>query len=223
MLQKYSDYLRAAFMHRYFIKTPWLVRRFFPSYTWRMPADGRAVYLTFDDGPHPEITPWVLDQLKKYGAEASFFCIGNNVERFPDVYRQVLTAGHAVGNHTFHHLNGWKTDDEKYLADVAAASKLISTNLFRPPYGRIRKRQAEGLSPLLGGDIKVIMWDVLSADFDRGFSPEDCYRHVVKNVGAGSVIVFHDSEKAWPNLSVALPRALEFLAANGYKCKKIEL
>ena len=210
-------------MHRYFIRTPWVVRKIFSSYIWNLPAKEPVVYITFDDGPHPEITPWVLEQLKKYGVKASFFCIGNNVRQFPEVYRQIIDEGHATGNHTYHHLNGWKTPDRAYLNDIAAAAELIPTNLFRPPYGRIKGRQARQLPGLLKKQVKIIMWDVLSADFDRNFSPEECYRNVVDHVRPGSIIVFHDSEKAWPNLVHALPRTLEFLRGNGYICKKIEL
>lgn len=210
-------------MHRYLIKTPWWLKRLYPSYVWSLPADGPVVYLSFDDGPHPEITPWVLDQLKQHDAEASFFCIGNNVAKYGDVYRQILDAGHAVGNHTYHHLNGWKTGDDAYLKDAADAAALIDTNLFRPPYGRIRASQAKKLSATLGRDMKVIMWEVLSADFDRSFSPQQCAAHVTRKVRPGSIIVFHDSEKAWPNLCEALPYVLRFLGEKGYRCKKIQL
>src|SRR6476469_8688400 len=131
-------------MHRFFIKTHWLVKRLFNNYTWSFPRTEAAVYLTFDDGPHPVVTPWVLAQLKQYNARATFFCVGENVAQYPDVYRQILAAGHAVGNHTQHHANGWKTETAAYLEDVKEAAQYISSSLFRPPYGRIKKAQAQG-------------------------------------------------------------------------------
>jgi peptidoglycan-N-acetylglucosamine deacetylase len=211
-------------MHRYFTRTPWLVKRFFSSYTWSLPADDNAVYLTFDDGPNPEITPWVLEQLQEYDAKATFFCVGNNVQQYPDVYKQIITEGHAVGNHTYHHLNGWKSDDSKYLEDVSKASEVIDSNLFRPPYGRIRNSQASKLSQALQrSNSRVIMWDVLSADFDTSISPEQCLINVLENVSAGSIIVFHDSEKASNNLKYALPGTLKYLNQEGFRLKRIEL
>lgn len=210
-------------MHQYFIKTPWIVKKFFPNYFWSLPANDNAVYLTFDDGPHPTITPWVLDELKKYEALTTFFCIGNNVEKYTDVYQRILNENHATGNHTFHHLNGWKTSDKKYLEDVSKAAQFMKSNLFRPPYGRIKNKQARKISNVLEADAKIIMWDVLSADFDSNFSPQQCLSNVIDNVSPGSIIVFHDSEKAFTNLKYALPKTLEFLKEEGYTLKKIEL
>jgi len=210
-------------MHKYFIKTPWVVKKFFPDYVWSLPGGEKNVYLTFDDGPHPTITPWVLDQLKQYNAEASFFCIGNNVEKFPDIYKEVLKHNHAVGNHTHHHLNGWKTGDEKYLNDISRASKIIRSNLFRPPYGRIKNKQAKQIAHAMQIDTaKIIMWDVLSADFDSSFSPKQCLNNVLENFSVGSIVVFHDSEKALNNLKYALPKTLEFLGQREFCCRKIE-
>jgi peptidoglycan/xylan/chitin deacetylase (PgdA/CDA1 family) len=209
-------------MYRYFIKTPWWVKKVFPSYVWNIPAANKVVYLTFDDGPHPTVTPWVLAELKKYGAKATFFCIGNNVVQYPDVYRQTLKEGHAVGNHTQQHMNGWKTSTDKYLCDVTAATEVIATSLFRPPYGRITSAQAKGLAKAMKDkNAKVIMWDVLSADFDRSISPEQCVQNVLKNVSPGSVIVFHDSEKAFVNLEAGLPEVLKTLEREGYRFEKI--
>lgn len=211
-------------MHKYFIKTPWIVKKFFPNYIWDLSNDEKIVYLTFDDGPHPTITPWVLNQLEQFKAEASFFCIGNNVEKFPEIYEDILKSNHAVGNHTYHHLNGWKTEDEKYLDDISKASQVISSNLFRPPYGRMKSKQAKQVANAMQNVAsKIIMWDVLSADFDSSFSPQKCLNNVLENFSAGSIIVFHDSEKAFNNLKYALPKTLEFLQQREFRCKKIEL
>lgn len=214
-------YLRRA-MHRYFIKTPWLVRAIFSSYTWKVKTERREVFLTFDDGPHPVITPWVLEQLKAFDAKATFFCIGNNVEQYPEVYRQILAEGHAVGNHTFHHLNGWKTADAAYLDDIQQAAQLIHSSLFRPPYGRIKRSQAKKIPAVIPKQkVQLVMWDVLSADFDVNFSPEQCLENVLKNYGRGSVIVFHDSQKAWRNLEYILPKVLLELQRRGFACNPI--
>jgi peptidoglycan/xylan/chitin deacetylase (PgdA/CDA1 family) len=210
-------------MHRYFIKTPWIVRKIFSDYLWRVATKEKEVYLTFDDGPHPTITPWVLEELRKHHAKASFFCIGDNVRKYPEVYRQIISEGHAVGNHTDHHLNGWKTNTDDYVADIAAASGWIKTALFRPPYGRLRAAQARRLAGAMKvQQPKVIMWDVLSADFDPAFSPERCLSNVTEYSRGGSIIVFHDSEKARKNLEFALPRALRFLEGEGYVFRALE-
>lgn len=203
-------------MHRFFIKTPWWVKQLFPAYVWHLPAKGKEVYLTFDDGPHPGITPWVLDELRRFDAKATFFCVGSNVAKHPAVYNRILVEGHAVGNHTHTHCNGWKTDTTQYLADVAAAADYINSNLFRPPYGRIKKAQAAGIKTALKKEsAKIILWDVLSADFDQNLPPQKCLRNVLKNTEAGSVIVFHDSEKAEKNLKYTLPKVLEELHNQG--------
>ncbi|MEI6949205.1 polysaccharide deacetylase family protein [Paraflavisolibacter sp. H34] len=210
-----------VYMYRYFIKTHRLVKRLFPAYVWSMPATEKVVYLTFDDGPHPRATPFVLDELKKHAAEATFFCLGKNVLQHPDLYRRILAEGHATGNHTHDHLNGWKVTTEAYLANVAEAAKHIHSPLFRPPYGKIRRRQARQITELLGPHSRIIMWDVLSADFATSLSGEDCLGYVLKYYGPGSVIVFHDSEKAFPRLEYVLPRVLERLGQEGYRFLKI--
>jgi peptidoglycan/xylan/chitin deacetylase (PgdA/CDA1 family) len=211
-------------MHRYFIKTPWIAKKLFPNYIWNLPARQNEVYLTFDDGPHPTITPWVLNELKRFNAHATFFCIGNNVQRFPEIYRAIIDEGHAVGNHTYHHLNGWKTEEKKYLKDIEEASLLIRSNLFRPPYGRIKSKQAQQIKSAIRSDnARIIMWDVLSGDFDQYYSGEQCVDNVVENTGPGAIIVFHDSEKAFQNLEYALPKVLEYLNNDGYIFKKIEV
>ena len=209
-------------MHRYFIKIPWIVKKFFASYIWNIPGNEKEVYLTFDDGPHPIITPWVLEELKKYNAYATFFCIGKNVEQYKETYNSILEAGHSTGNHTFNHLNGWQTEDDKYLKDILDASHLIHSNLFRPPYGKIKLRQARKISDAFDNRIKIIMWDTLSGDFDNNYTAQQCVQNVIENVREGSIIVFHDSEKAYPNLKQSLPDVLHFLREEGYRFKKIQ-
>ena len=201
----------------YLIKTPFLLKAFYPKCTWDIPSKEKVLYLTFDDGPHPEITTFVLEALKKYNAKATFFCIGNNVLSYPNMYENILAQGHAVGNHTYDHLNGWKTDLPIYFENIKSAAKLIESPFFRPPYGRITKQQIKQLK--LANDLpnKIIMWDVLSGDFDLKLSGETCARNVIKNAVPGSIIVFHDSVKAWDRLSVALPIVLNYFTDLGYK------
>ncbi len=194
-------------------------RWIYPGLTWQMPAGEKKLYLSFDDGPHPSVTPFVLDELKKYDAKASFFCTGKNVENHPGIYKRILTEGHATGNHTYQHVNGWNTADAAYFQDVNKAAQFIDSVLFRPPYGRITRFQASQLQERL--QYKIIMWTVLSADFDTAISGEKCLANVVKNVKDGSIIVFHDSEKARDRMQFALPRVLEKLSAEGYTFHKI--
>ncbi len=197
---------------RYFVKTPWWLKKIYPKRTWSIGTREKIVYFTFDDGPHPVATPFVLDQLKEYNAKATFFCIGKNVAAHPGIYQRILNEGHQVGNHTQHHLNGWKTEDETYFNDVSAASAYISSRLFRPPYGRMKASQARLLK-----EYKVVMWDVLSADFDESIGPEQCLQNVIRNFSPGSIIIFHDSQKAFPRLEYALPQCLAFFAEKGYQ------
>jgi len=208
----------------YTIKSPWVLRKTFPGYTWKVETDQPVLYLTFDDGPHPEITGFVLDELKRYNAKATFFCIGNNVALYPETYKRILMEGHRVGNHTYSHLNGWKTNDKKYLDDVLKAREHINSDLFRPPYGKITGFQARLLSRIKTSDhglFRIVMWDVLSADFDINLTAEKCYTNVVKNVSNGSIIVFHDSEKAFPRLKNCLPEVLKTLVGKGYRLEAI--
>lgn len=208
-------------MYKYFIKIPWIAKKFFSSYIWSINTAEKEIYLTFDDGPHPIITPWVLDELKKYGAKATFFCIGNNVAKYPVVFNRIKQEEHAVGNHTYNHLNGWKYAVKKYIDDVRKATLLIESNLFRPPYGKIKPAQAKDVKKLLGNNAKIIMWDVLSADFDKTISASQCLQNVITNYKEGSIIVFHDSEKAYTNLKYVLPLVLENLQKKGFTCKKL--
>jgi len=212
-------------MKPYLVKTPKLVKWIFPKRIWAFPKDNTSIYLTFDDGPIPEVTPWVLQKLKKYNAKATFFCIGDNIKKHPEIFKAVLSEGHAIGNHTFNHLNGWKTETSTYVENVLKASKTIQESknikrqlLFRPPFGRITSKQSKTLQKL---GFKIIMWDILSADFDASVSKENCFQNVFKNIYPGSIIVFHDSLKSEKNLRYALPKILEFISKNGWKCKSI--
>ncbi len=200
----------------YFVKTPWWLQKIYHEAIWKAAGKEQQVYLTFDDGPHPQITPYVLDLLTKYQAKATFFCIGNNVRKYPAIYQRVIEAGHRIGNHTEHHLNGWKVSDEKYLQDITDAAGVIDSNLFRPPYGRIRKSQLRWLADQ-NPAIRTIMWDVLSGDFDVRLNSDQCIRNVIRHTRAGSIIVFHDSEKAFPRLEKSLPVILENLSQRGFR------
>jgi peptidoglycan/xylan/chitin deacetylase (PgdA/CDA1 family) len=202
----------------YLVRTPALLKWIYKDCLWQMPGDGGRVYLTFDDGPHPEITAWVLDQLAAYGAKGSFFCIGDNVRKFPETYQRILDEGHSVGNHTFHHLNGWKTEDDTWFSDIGKASALIDSSLFRPPYGRIRLRQVRRLRSL---GMRPVMWSVLSGDFDQALSGEVCAANVLDNMRPGSVVVFHDSEKAEDRLRYALPLVLQMIKEKGWLAEKL--
>ena len=180
------------------------------------------MYLTFDDGPNPVATPFVLEQLKKYNASATFFCIGKNVKDHPSLYGQLIEEGHAIGNHTFNHVNGWKVADNVYFKDIIEAKKYIDSSLFRPPYGRITRFQAKHLKQS-ALQFKVVMWDVVSGDFDTTISPDKCSFNVLRNAGEGSIVVFHDSEKAFPNLKKALPDTLEYFSVRGYRFEAIRV
>ena len=202
---------------QYFIKTPWWLKKIYPDRLWDIATNENIIYLTFDDGPHPVATPFVLNALKKYNAKATFFCIGKNVLQYPAIYNRILDEGHQVGNHTQHHLNGWKTHTTIYLADVAEASTYINSNLFRPPYGRIKASQVKGIGESLKKkSAKIVMWDVLSGDFDESLSKEKCLNNVISKTRPGSIIVFHDSEKAFPRLKYTLPVFLEIFAKKGF-------
>jgi peptidoglycan/xylan/chitin deacetylase (PgdA/CDA1 family) len=191
----------------YFVKTPGWLKKLYDQCIWSIPVNRKIIYLSFDDGPHPVLTPFVLDELKKYNAKASFFCIGKNVLAHPDIYRRIIDEGHAVGNHSFNHLNGWKTADHIYLDDLAEAKKYIDSRLFRPPYGRINRFQLKQLS-LQRFNLKAVMWTVLSGDFDEKISPENCLENVLLNSESGSIIVFHDSDKAAVRMQHALKGTL---------------
>ena len=205
----------------YLVKSNILLRSAYPNRFWKIDSKGRKeIYLTFDDGPHPQITTFVLDELRKYNAKATFFCIGNNVKKHPEKYELILKRDHAVGNHTFSHINGWKTIDDAYLQDIEEAAKYINTKLFRPPYGRMSYKQ-EKLFRSKFPRHDIIMWDVLSADYDQNISAEKCLKNVIKNAKSGSIIVFHDSEKAFARLKYALPKVLEHFSERGFSFKSL--
>jgi peptidoglycan/xylan/chitin deacetylase (PgdA/CDA1 family) len=204
----------------YLIRSSWWLRKLYRRCIWSINVKEKTIFLSFDDGPHPTITTFVLDELKKYNAKASFFCIGKNVVAYPEIYKRIIEEGHTVGNHSHNHLNGWKTKDDIYLNDIASAKKYIDSNLFRPPYGKIKSFHLNQLA-LPGFNLKTIMWSVLSGDFDKTITKEKCLQNVIENTKKGSIVVFHDSEKAFDRMRFALPETLKYFAANGYKFEKI--
>lgn len=210
------------------VKTPLVIKKMLPNYVWNMPTTSKTLYLTFDDGPTPEITNWVLDTLNQFDAKATFFCIGKNIEKYPEIFQNILDNGHAIGNHTNNHVKGWRTSTKKYIENIDEAQKYIdfetlklqlkSVNLFRPPYGQIRPKQGKALENL---GFKIIMWNVLSCDWDNTITQETCLKNVITNVSNGSIVVFHDSVKAEYNMKYALPRVLEHFRNKGYAFKSI--
>ncbi|EMQ96240.1 Polysaccharide deacetylase [Xanthomarina gelatinilytica] len=236
-------------------KLPLFVKKLFPKYTWNLPTEEKVLYLTFDDGPTPLITNWTLDMLDEYQAKATFFCIGNNIEKHPDIFQEILKRGHVVGNHSYNHPTGWKTTTEAYVENVKRTQDIIdfqlqkldrtekacsggsknnnqpeprrqvraghqstTNNLFRPPYGRITKAQGRRLMAL---DYKIIMWSILALDWSLKTTKEKCVKNVIKNVKRGSIVVFHDSEKASENMQYALPKVLEHFSKQGYTFKSL--
>lgn len=248
-------------MDFYWIKTNKLIKRLFTNQVWDIPNQEKKVYLTFDDGPTPEATEWVLSVLKQHNIKATFFCIGDNIRKYPEIFQKVILEGHSIGNHTYNHLQGWKTSNKVYLENIKQCEEAIrkqmaesrwqkaddrqettknilekneSSNnqknatcnletancgLFRPPYGKIRPSQS---AQLRKKGYKIIMWDVLSADFDLRITPEKCLDNVIKNTSQGSVIVFHDSRKAFKNLEYALPKTIEILKEKGFLFDRID-
>jgi peptidoglycan/xylan/chitin deacetylase (PgdA/CDA1 family) len=204
----------------YLVKTPSWVKKIYPNYTWEMPKGNKVIYLTFDDGPHPEATTFVLDCLQQFNAKATFFCIGKNVQAHPAIYKRIIDDGHAVGNHTHHHLNGWKTKDADYLKDIEEASGYIHSCLFRPPYGRITRFQAQQLKAARY-QFEIIMWTVLSGDFDPRLKKEKCWQQIALNIDDGSIVVFHDSAKAYDKLIYVLPKVLEHFTNQGYRFERL--
>jgi len=200
----------------YLVKSPLLLKWYYPTLTWNKTRKDKVIYLTFDDGPIPDVTTFVLKTLKDFDAKATFFCIGDNIRKHPEVFEQLKEGGHSIGNHTFNHLKGWKTADQAYLDNFKKCQQLTNTDLFRPPYGRIKKSQIKGIKSI-NPKTQIIMWDVLSGDFDTNLLPENCYKNVIKNTRNGSVIVFHDSLKAFDRLEYTLPRVLRYFKDIGYQ------
>ena len=199
----------------YLVKTPWLLKAIYPALVWHKSRDTRRIYLTFDDGPIPIVTPFVLNILKQYNARATFFCIGDNVNKHPDIYKQLIADGHRIGNHTYNHLKGWVTADKTYVDNFLKCDELVSSSLFRPPYGRIKKSQAKLLKDI-NPKLEIIMWDVLSGDFDQHLDPAKCLKNILKHTENGSIVVFHDSLKDFPRLEYTLPRAMAKWSKMGY-------
>jgi peptidoglycan-N-acetylglucosamine deacetylase len=197
-----------------------LFRTVFPKYIWRIPINKPTIYLTFDDGPVPNATEFVLKTLSKYQIKATFFCIGENVVKYPTLFNEILSNGHSIGNHTMNHLNGWNTDNQIYIENFRACAEVVpKTNLFRPPYGKIKKKQANSI---LQGS-QIIMWDVISGDFSLDISPKECLEKSIQYTEPGTIIVFHDSEKAYKNMSFALPQYIEHFLERGYRFEPIIL
>ncbi|TAF45809.1 MAG: polysaccharide deacetylase family protein [Sphingobacteriales bacterium] len=237
----------------YLIKTPWWLKKIYPQLIWHKARSNKTIFLTFDDGPIPIVTPWVIKTLKSYHAKATFFCIGDNINKHPDIFLQLKADEHAIGNHTYNHLNGWKTANNAYINNVNKCQHLTQTHLFRPPYGRIKKSQIFDIQKLQSENLKdigqnlnpvfnqtetlhtpfeiseianqkaqIIMWDVLSGDFDTTLSPQKCLKNVLKHTQNGSIVVFHDSLKAWERLRYVLPKALNYWQKKGYSFEIIK-
>lgn len=205
-------------------RTPFFIPWLYPGLTWRMPGDSHELYLTFDDGPIPGVTEFVLDTLRRYSVKATFFCIGDNVRKHPHIFEKILTEGHTAGNHTFNHLNGWSTSTALYMENIRLCEdeitkhrgRFIGSPLFRPPYGRITRSQIRTLTAF-----KIIMWDVLSADYDKSLSEDACLTNTIDACRKGSIIVFHDSIKAEKNVTFVLPRMIEHFMEKGFAFKAI--
>jgi peptidoglycan-N-acetylglucosamine deacetylase len=218
------EFLDFLTMDKFFVNTSRWLHRFFPNYIWRIETSEPIVYLTFDDGPTPMVTPWVLELLKTFDAKATFFCIGSNIEEHPNIAKSILEEGHSLSNHTLHHEKGWKTSDINYVNSVLETERHINSihsqkknstkKLFRPPYGRIKSSQAKALKSM---GYEIVMWDVLSRDYAKSVSSEACVQNVLKHNKSGSIIVFHDSKKAFPILEKALPEILISLKNMGYR------
>lgn len=197
--------------------TPKFLQQIFPDLVWKMETSQKEIYLSFDDGPIPETTPWILTQLEQFDARASFFCVGHNIDKYPELYTRMIHEGHTVGSHSYNHLSGWGTENLEYLLNVRKGAHAAGSRLYRPPYGRMKPSQIR----ILKHHYKIIMWDVLSGDFDPDLSAEDCYRNVIRNTAAGSIVVFHDSLKSKTKLKFVLPRVLEHFSTKGFRFKAL--
>jgi peptidoglycan-N-acetylglucosamine deacetylase len=204
------------------MRPPLLIKALFRSLVWNIKTKDLVLFLTFDDGPIPEVTPDVLEILKRYNAKATFFCIGENIKKHPEIFQQVIQDGHAVGNHTYNHLNGWKTKKEEYLENIKKCREVLnlkqqSSNLFRPPYGRITPFQYS----IINKQYSIIMWDVLSEDWKKELTPEDCFQKVKRNAKPGSITVFHDSLKATERMKPALEKTLKYFSEKGFRFESL--
>ena len=204
----------------YLVRSPLLLKWYYSQLTWNKTRDHKVIYLTFDDGPIPDVTDFVLKTLHSYNAKATFFCIGDNILKYPEIFESIKNNGHSIGNHTFNHLKGWDTSDDVYFQNFQKCQIQTGTDLFRPPYGRIKKSQI-ALIKAQYPKMDIIMWDTLSGDFDVNLSPERCLQNVVKYTRNGSIIVFHDSLKAADRLFFTLPRALQYFSNLGYQFKSL--
>jgi peptidoglycan-N-acetylglucosamine deacetylase len=202
-----------------FYSAPFWIRMIYPNgLIWRIPTHNREIFLTFDDGPIPEVTPLVLSILKKYNVKATFFCVGENVQKYPDVFEMLAAEGHVTGNHTFHHVKGWKTSYNSYIAEVEQSNQLIKSKLFRPPHGQITWKLARKLKK----EYRIIMWSALTGDYDKKLTGEQCLANAIKYTSPGAVIVFHDSLKACERLEYALPKFIEYCLTEGYSFGVLE-
>jgi peptidoglycan-N-acetylglucosamine deacetylase len=203
----------------YFLTSHWFIKIFYPSLIWNIPTKEKTIFLTFDDGPTPDVTEKVLDLLNQYNAKATFFCLGKNVVAHPDLFKSIINQGHAVGNHTYNHLHGWKTEDSIYFDDVQQCKEAVNSLLFRPPYGRIKFSQIRKLKH----DYKIIMWDILSGDFDKNLSKEKSLSVLLNTIRKDSIVVYHDSIKASEKMLYTLPIILEQYSAKGFRFDSINL
>ena len=203
-------------LKRWSIQPPKWVRLIFKDAIWRVDEKEKTVFLTFDDGPVPEVTPWVCNELKRRGIKATFFCVGENVVKHPEIYQMVIEKGHQTGNHAFNHLPAWRCSGKEYFENIELGMEQIDSTLFRPPHGQLYPWQMPRLKRLFS---KVVMWDVLSKDYDNRLSASEVFENVKRNVRPGSIIVFHDSVKAWPRLKEALPATVDYLINEGYSFK----
>jgi peptidoglycan/xylan/chitin deacetylase (PgdA/CDA1 family) len=202
----------------YFVKTPVILSLFYKNFIWKVNTKEKIIYLTFDDGPDEEVTPKVLDILDEYDAKATFFCLGNNAQKYPGIIEKIVKSGHVLGNHSYSHKNGYKSKLDEYIADVERCESVFKSNLFRPPYGRIKKSQAK----ILSENYKIVMWSVIPGDFDRKISKQKCLERSIENSGSGTIIVFHDSQKAKEKALFTLPHYLKHFKEQGFSFNKIQ-
>lgn len=196
----------------YFVQSPFFLKWYLPEVTWNKSRQEKTIYLTFDDGPIPEVTPWILDTLKNHQVKATFFCVGENIVKHPRIFERLLAEGHQVGNHTFNHLKGWDYPVEEYIENVYKCQQYTKSKLFRPPFARAKKSQIK----ILKEKFDIIYWDVLSGDFDTNLKPQQCLKNILKHTQNGSIIVLHDNIKAIPRLKYVLPKILEHYRKEGY-------